>query len=347
MSSVPVFVGLDYHQDSVQVCIVDREGVVLCNRKVADDREKIAGVVQAYGVPVGVAIESCSGAADLADELVTRAGWSVDLAHPGFVSRMKQNPDKTDYSDARLLADLERVGYLPRVWLAPHDVRELRRLVRFRQQWVDQRRAIKQRIRALLREQRAKGEGLRAWSKAWLEWLKNEAPVSVQGRWVLQQHLLDVELAQKRILAVEKRLQTLTRKDVVVQALQQEKGIGPVTAWTMRAEIGRFDRFRTGKQLSRFCGLTPCNASSGERQADAGIIRAGNPQLRATLIETGWRLIQAGGEWRRLAESLRIRGKKPCVIVVAVANRWIRRLFHRLQPANLAGDVASPASSAA
>ena len=64
------------------------------------------------------AIEACCGAANLADELIHRCQWSVDLAHAGYVARMKQSPDKTDYSDARLLADLERVGYLPRVWLA-------------------------------------------------------------------------------------------------------------------------------------------------------------------------------------------------------------------------------------
>jgi hypothetical protein len=59
--------------------------------------------------------------------LAQRAGWSVSLAHPGFVARMKQNPDKTGHSDARLLADLLRVGYLPKVWLAPAELRELRR----------------------------------------------------------------------------------------------------------------------------------------------------------------------------------------------------------------------------
>jgi len=37
-----------------------------------------------------------------------------------------QSPDKTDFSDARVLADLERVGYLPRVWIAPQQLRELR-----------------------------------------------------------------------------------------------------------------------------------------------------------------------------------------------------------------------------
>ncbi len=55
----------------------------------------------------------------MADELITRLGWSVDLAHPGYVARMKQSPDKTDFGDARMLADLERVGYLPRGVVGP------------------------------------------------------------------------------------------------------------------------------------------------------------------------------------------------------------------------------------
>jgi hypothetical protein len=50
-----------------------------------------------------VAIESCNGAANLTEELIPRAGWSVSLAHPGYVKRRKQNPDKTDDSDARML----------------------------------------------------------------------------------------------------------------------------------------------------------------------------------------------------------------------------------------------------
>jgi transposase len=156
MKDSTVFVGLDYHQDSVQVCVLDSSGKVLRNGSYENDAVVIASVVENHGTIVHAAIESCTGAADLADELAARSGWSVDLAHPGFVSRMKQNPDKTDFTDAHLLADLERVGYLPRVWLAPQEVRELRRLVRFRQQLVDERRAIKLRISALLRDQRVR-----------------------------------------------------------------------------------------------------------------------------------------------------------------------------------------------
>lgn len=179
---IPVFVGLDYHQSSVQVCVMEREGRVLANQSCANDWKAIQEKAESKGRVVRAALESCSGAADLADELVQHAGWSVHLAHSGYVTRMKQNPDKTDYTDAQMLADLERVGYLPRVWLAPQQIRELRLLVRHRQQMVNQRRSTKLRIRAVLREQRIGNAPYNPWTMAWLDWLKHSDRLSDQGR---------------------------------------------------------------------------------------------------------------------------------------------------------------------
>jgi len=45
-TSIPSFVGLDYHQDSVQVCILDSSGKVLVNRSVANDARGIASPVR-------------------------------------------------------------------------------------------------------------------------------------------------------------------------------------------------------------------------------------------------------------------------------------------------------------
>lgn len=132
MSSIPVFVGLDYHQDSVQVCVIDDTGRTLSNRAVANDVRTIEQAVRRHGTPRRLAIEACCGAADLAERLVVERGLPVLLAHPGYVNRLKRSPDKTDLGDAQLLADLTRVNYLPAVWLAPHNIRELRRLMRHR-----------------------------------------------------------------------------------------------------------------------------------------------------------------------------------------------------------------------
>jgi transposase len=161
---------LDYHQEQVQLCVLDESGKALCNRTVANDAAFIHSIAERYGGVQGASLEACCGAANLAQELVD-LGWSVSLAHPGFVARMKQNPDKTDYADARLLADLLRVGYLPKVWLAPERLRRFRRLVRYRQQLVDQRRDVKLRIRALLRENRLRASGPSPWTVAWLAWV--------------------------------------------------------------------------------------------------------------------------------------------------------------------------------
>jgi hypothetical protein len=74
---------LDYHQASVQVCVMNAAGEVLVNRKCPNNWRAVARTVSEPGAQVHAAIEACGGAADLADELVEKAGWSVDLAHPG------------------------------------------------------------------------------------------------------------------------------------------------------------------------------------------------------------------------------------------------------------------------
>jgi len=338
MSIVTFYVGLDYHQNGVQVCIMDAKGNVLCNRKVKNSVKAITKTVRQWGKPAGVAIEACCGAANLADALHREAGWAVSLAHTGFVARMKQNPDKTDYSDARLLADLLRVGYLPKVWLAPEEIRRLRHLVRYRQQRVDQRRNVKLRIRALLRENRVRCPlEVSAWTKRWLQWLVTTDALLDDDRWLMGQYLADLDALTERIDEVDSRLAAHAENDAVIGKLLSFRGIGLITAVTMRAEIGRFDRFQTGKQLARFCGLSPRNASSGDRQADAGLIRAGNPQLRAVLIQLGHRVVQQkDGRWSNLVCRLLKQGKPTNVVVAAVANRYMRWLYHQMQPEQLA-----------
>lgn len=334
MCSIAIFVGLDYHKESIQVCVLDGDGKVLGNRGCANDPQAVAVYAARHGGVRGVALESCEGTADFAERLIALTGWSVDLAHPGYVHRLRQNPDKTDYSDARLLADLERVGYVPRVWLAPQRIRELRRLVRYRRQLVNERRNVKLRSRALLRAHRRTCTAS-CWGVDWCRWMRS-VDLPEQSRWILDRHLDRLEQLNGDVRVAERRLGEVTKNDVVVQRLLVFPGVGPVTAWVLRAEVGRFDRFRSGKQLARFCGLTPWNASSGQRQADAGLIRACNTNLRSVLIEAGHRLKRYDPRWSALAQRLRQAGKPGSVIVVAVANRWMRWLYHEMKTSQAA-----------
>lgn len=331
MVSLATYAGLDYHQDGVQVCVMDQEGRMLVNRSVENDAAVVAQFASCHGRPRRVAIEACCGAADLADELTAEHGLVVQMAHPGYVNRMKRSPDKTDWGDAQLLADLTRINYLPRVWLAPESIRQLRRLIRHRAQLVRRRKDVKLRIRGLLRENRLKCEDANAWTKAWLAWLA-AAELSHSDRWLAEDHVAELTSLDARLKAVEAQIHERVKDDPVTVKLMTFEGVGLVTAATMRAEIGDFTRFDTGKQLARFCGVTPRNASSGQKQADAGLIKAGAPELRRVLIELAHRLIwRRVGPWGALGAKLIKRGKPKNVAIAAVANRWVRWLFHQLR----------------
>ena len=140
MFTLPLYAGLDYHLKTIQVCVMDSQRKILANQSVANDPEAVFRIVGVYGSQVQVAIEASTGVAEFAELLLTHYQWTVFLAHPGYVARMKQTPDKSDWTDAKLLADLTRAGYIPRVWLAPQNIRELRELVRHRHGLVQQRR---------------------------------------------------------------------------------------------------------------------------------------------------------------------------------------------------------------
>jgi transposase len=328
MSMVPCYVGLDYHDDTIRVCVIDEEGAVLLNRNVANDPSWVMLTVGRVSDRVlGVAIEACCGAADFAARLQSLTGWPVKLAHAGAVACLKKARDKTDAGDAWHLADLVRVKFLPEVWLADEKTRQLRRLVSHRNALVAERKNAKLRIRALLREERIVSTG-RPWTKAWMAWLRT-CLMREESRWVLDQEILRLTQLEEAVRRVEQRFAQATQGDALVAKLLDEPDVGLVTAMGLRAVIGRFDRFRKGKQLSSFCGITPCNASSGKRQADAGLTNRGNEELRAMLLQLAKRLPRRGGHWRELHQRLS-RTKPANVVSVAIANRWLRQLFHKI-----------------
>lgn len=342
MGTLSVSVGIDYHSAFVQVCALDDRGRVLFNGRCGNSVQEVAGRVSGLGAVRAVGIEACCGAADFGEQLSRATGWSVSLAHPGYVHRMRNNPDKTDLGDAHMLADLARVGYLPRVWLAPEPVRDMRTLVRHRGGLVERKRAVKLKILALFRERRAAEPDGGRWTKRYMRELEGCVGLGEHGRWVVGRHVAELAHIQEEIAATEARLRAATREDPIVARLMEMPGIGPVTAWSLRAEIGIFERFRTGKQLSRFCGLCPCNHSSGRRQADAGLIRAGNPALKAVLIEAAHRLGRLDPRWSALRQSLLRKNLKGSQVAAAVANRWVRWLFYQM-----VRPVESPAQRAA
>ena len=330
MNRLPMFAGLDYHQNVIQVCVQDHTGQVRLNRSCNNDPSEVTALLRQAGPVSEVSLEACCGAAAFGEALAAMGFWRVNLAHAGYVSRLRSSPDKTDFSDARLLSDLTRVGYLPSVWLAPPEIRDLRQLVRHRQSLVNQRRNLKLQIGATLREQRVKVGEHGRWSRLWVEAVREHVGLSPAVRWIIQEKLAELAWLSGRLERASDRLREVSSVHDLYHRLHELEGVGEVTAWTLLAHIGRFDRFKNGKQLARYCGLSPRNASSGEKNADAGLVNACSRELRAVLIQCGHGLLRRPGRWRELADKLKRRGKPTNVVVAAIANRWVRSMHWRL-----------------
>jgi transposase len=209
---------------------------------------------------------------------------------------------------------------------------------------VDRARALKLQVGAMLREQRVKMDAKLAggrWSRRWVARVRDNAQFSEHVRWIVGELLDDLHCTQGKIAQVEGRLRQATKNDAVVRRLLEQEGIGEVTAWVLRAYVGNFDRFAKAKQLARYCGMSPCNASTGQKQADAGLIDGCNKLLRATVVQAAQRLRRTSRRWSLFAEALERRGKPTCVIVAAVGNRWLRHLHHAMKDQVGQGEKAT------
>lgn len=101
------------------------------------------------------------------------------------------------------------------------------------------------------------------------------------------------ELVEEQIRALDKerreRIRQRTDKEAVqVQRLLQVAGVGPNTSWLLVHELFGWRQFRNRRQLGALSGLAPCPYQSGKSHHEQGISKAGNPRLRAMLVELAW-----------------------------------------------------------
>ena len=61
-----------------------------------------------------------------------------------------------------------------------------------------------------------------------------------------------------------------------------------MTAMTLVAEVGDFQRFKDPRSLMHFFGLTPSEHTSSDRRTQGGITKCGNAHCRRVLTEAAW-----------------------------------------------------------
>jgi transposase len=144
-------VGVDLHLHRSVIAGLDEVGERLGWVRIDNDPTVLMREVRTAGSRgAPVAIEATCGWYWAVDALLA-AGFEVHLAHPlGMKALRNRKRVKTDPADAYKLANLLGLGSLPEAYISPHDLRELRELVRHRRQLVKLATAVRTGIRALL-----------------------------------------------------------------------------------------------------------------------------------------------------------------------------------------------------
>jgi transposase len=153
---------------------------------------------------------------------------------------------------------------------------------------------------------------------------------------VARRELEIIELLDRQIEAVKAErdallaaAQTAEVPSKAVQMLLGLKGIGSGFAGALWSE-GLFRHFDNRRQVAAYAGLAPTPWKSGKIDHEQGVSKAGNPRLRAVLVEMAWLWLrhQPGSALARwYHDRVRLGGRLKKVTIVALARKLLVALW--------------------
>ena len=323
------YIGIDLHKAFFQACALSPAGDRLWEGRFPRTAAGLEALLLRCTRQTAVAVEASTPTWHFADSVVNVVG-DLRVVDPLKTKLKAGYAAKTDTLDARRLADALRRDSVVGIYYPPLAVRELREVCRVRHALVQVRTALINRLRAvLLRQGLADARRLaKATDDSWVTTLAMP-PRAAASVAALRQVLSVVRSEAAR---AEGDVRRLTNDDPVAITLQQLRGIGPVLALTIRAEIGDIRRFPTGAHVASYAGLVPRVDMSAGHYRYGRITKRGSPWLRWALIEAAMHGTTRPDRIGRWGRNLAIKkgALKARVALARVLCEEIHRLWTRL-----------------
>src|SRR5215216_3633245 len=331
-----IVIGVDVHKQSLTAVAVDEAGRMLDERTVAVGSDELIDWATELAEERLWALEDCRQLTRWFErQLLTRSEGLVRVP-PKLMApqrRAGRARGKSDPIDALAVAraalrepDLSR----PR---PDEDVfRDLKLLVDHRDDLVDERRRVQQRLRWHLHQ-------LDPTFAVPLRMLGRASHLERVSRWLArQQRELQVRLARELVARVRSLNRIIAELDreleqraaATAPALLELPGCAALTAAKLLAEIGPIDRFKSDAQLARHGGVAPLEASSGRIQRHR-LDRGGNRQLNAALYRIAITQARIHPGAQAYLERKRAEGKSRREAIRCLKRQLVRVVFNTLK----------------
>ena len=289
-------VGCDLHARQQTIAMVDTETGEFTEKTLCHEGNAVRAFYAALEGPVLVGIEA-TGAMQWFLELLEEMGIECRVGHPAKIRAQETRKQKHDRRDARLLLNLLSEGRFPEIWMPSSEQRDLRTLLRDRDQWVRMRTRLQHTLQAIALNH-AMRQGRALWSargRCTLEALPLP-PYTSQRR----SELLGLYAQlQKRIQELDQEVEAQTRQRPQARRLLTHPGVGPVTALATEVFLGDPSRFATANQVASYIGMIPCEHTSGKRQRLGKMTKQGNSLLRYLWTEATMHAVAKDPELKR------------------------------------------------
>lgn len=325
MAKSSMYVGIDLHKRKFDFVMMDPSGEVGKQGSRSTDAGPVLEFASSLTMRHEVVLEPLENSYWFMRQLQPYAG-SVHLANPGKVRLIAESRLKNDRIDARILADLLRVGYLPEVYIPEEEVQQWRCLIQHRIRLVRDRTRLKNRIIGLLNREGHRVLVSDAFGKQGRAQI-DSFELSASLRRMVDSNLVTSDLLSSQISVLDKEIKQIGHADPIVDNLCTIDGIGYFTALAIRAIVGRMDRFRSVKAFASYTGLIPGYRQSAERVHHGSITKQGSPTLRWLLLQAVPHAVRHSDYLKRMYYRLCYRSSV-AKARVAVAHALARIIYH-------------------
>jgi transposase len=279
------YIGLDVHKKTISFCVKDGAGHVHREGKIGSTRRELDAWIGTLPQPRTIAMEATIFTGWIYDHLLPHAS-AVKVAHPLMLRAIAAAKEKNDKIDASKIADCLRCDFLPECHMASTEIRNRRRVLRYRHLLVKQMVQTKNRVSGLLLETGVEHNKSRLHKVDYFSrLLATNTDIDDSIRPLLRLSRETIERCQKTDYALVSLLQRDPLLADRIRRLRTVPGVGPITALNWALEMGDISRFRTIKQAVSYCGLCGDERSSADKVMRMPLSKQRNKHIQHVLVE--------------------------------------------------------------